>query len=165
MKNVLFATLAGFMAGCSNPISPTVDTSKERFPGELQSVVNFLREDSWRHPLLGGMSLAEYVEKHVAQAVYDPAVAKAGFGAYVLPGDPVLRWSPQHNIANTGMEGIAGSLLHEARHFDGFPTHECGHRDCSMAEGGAYAVQILYLEHRGLMDVAAGLRRDAIGRW
>jgi hypothetical protein len=55
-------------------------------------------------------------------------------------------------------------LLHEARHAEGY-RHTCPNEanDRTLEEGGANAVELLWLEHVGQHDAAAILQRSRIG--
>jgi hypothetical protein len=163
-------------AGCSNPIGPTATTSAaasvdplanfvlvgDQFPPALQPVVAFLDEDPWVPTWTKGLTLGTYVRTHLRQVMMDFTMPN-GWGAAMSPDNPVLRWHPGHVVPNASIEDIASTLLHEARHFDGY-YHSCSPKDCTVEEEGAYGIQVLYLEHRGRFDLAGGLRRDAIGR-
>jgi hypothetical protein len=160
MRNLALSIVV-LCAGCSNPIGPTAAAAPQ-YPDEIRAVVEFLDTDTWRHPLLRGQRLGDYVRQHVTRIVVNPAMPDK-WSAVMWPGHPILWWNPDLTAANVGMDKVASALLHEARHFDGY-THTCGEKDCTLEEGGAYAVQIAYLEHRNQQGYANELRQQKIGR-
>lgn len=151
-------------AGCAgSPLAP--GGAEFSYPSELQPVIDALDRDDWPHPLLGEPS-GSYVRRHVSGIVIDPSLADDNLRARYNHGSRMVQWSPRYLGSGSaiGHQILAGLLLHEARHGAGH-EHSCPdrRRDRTITEGGAVAVEVLWLEHHGLTDSADILRREFIG--
>lgn len=133
-------------------------------PAVLQPVMEALDAETWIHPLIGE-PMGQWVRRNLAGIVMDDTLP-ATVGARFDRTTHLLHWQPRDTPATLTVPSLVGVLLHEARHGQGY-LHSCGSaalsHDRTMEEGGAFAVQILYLEHETLLHEAAFLRRDYIG--
>lgn len=158
----LIVLVALLLAGCGtgNPLSatPTAPTSLT-VPIELQPVIAALDADPWIHPLLGE-PMGIWVRRYIHTIRFDDTVTPPN-AAHVYLAQRTIGWQAYDPVDLTDMPLSVAMVLHEARHVEGYP-HTCGNFDRTMEEGGAYAVQILYLEHAGYQPAASALRASSI---
>lgn len=133
----------------ANPAGPSNRASLQ-VPAELQAAMTLLDNDPWVHPLLGSTPGA-YIRQHVQQIVVDDALqAQEDLGARAVLTQGTILWRAGNHRSAARQAAL---LLHEARHLHQNAGHSCGPQDGAgdrtVAEGGAYGVQIAYLEHVG----------------
>jgi hypothetical protein len=160
--------LAVLLSACAaSPVAPSQQPAFY-YPPALQPVIALIDRDPWIHPLIGEPA-GVWVRRYVRGIEIDPSLLNVPHGAQYHWERRVILWSPRE--LDTEFEWrimeLAGLLLHEARHGEGY-RHTCpdGIRDRSMNEGGAFAVQILWLEHWNhshLNAIAGGYRQYFIG--
>lgn len=157
---VLLLALAAAACG-GNPAGPS-SAADAAFPPALSPVMSALDADQWRHPLLNAR-MGDWVRAAVARV--DVVSMADDVGARSIISQRRVEWNPSQSTQ--GVAWQASLLLHEARHLERRSFHSCGTDplagDRTMEEGGAYAVQILYLEHAGATAEAAWLRANFIG--
>jgi len=148
------------LAGCgSSPLAPSTFE-----PADLGPVVAYLEADPWVHPLLGE-TLGPWVRRQLSSVrIYLDPTLPADVGARASLTSRELFWPPRNTDLSLTVQ--AAALIHEARHFEGY-LHTCGtaglQGDKTMEERGAFAIQIVYLEHKGEPSLADWLRRNYIG--
>jgi hypothetical protein len=153
--------LAALCSACGNqPFAPSGAGDAFTYPPMLAPVLAAIDQDPWIHPLLNDR-LGSYVRRNLAGIVLDYSLP-AEIGATFNRETHLLHWNPRNTPETMAIVKLAGVLLHEARHGEGF-RHDCDGRDRTFTQGGAFAVQILYLEQQQFGNDAAGLRRDWIG--
>lgn len=133
-------------------------------PAVLQPVMEALDAETWIHPLIGE-PMGAWVRRNLAGIVMDETLP-ASVGGRFDRTTHLLHWQPRDTPATLTITSLVGMLLHEARHGQGY-LHSCGSaalsHDRTMDEGGAFAVQILYLEQQQFRDEADRLRQNYIG--
>jgi len=155
--------LATIVSACGQqPFAPSGAEPGTTFvvPTVLQPVMDAIDRDPWIHPLIGE-PMGAWVRQNIAGIVMDASLP-ATTGATFDRETHLLHWQPRNTPATHGIVKLAGIILHEARHGQGY-RHDCDGHDRAMADGGAFAVQILYLEQQQFSGEAAQLRRDYIG--
>ncbi len=155
MRYLLLSTI--LYAGCANPLAPSAEFT---YPRELQPVMALLDADPWIHPLIGEPT-GRWVRRHVRAIEMSDRVAPHGALAHFESGR--VLWNPAVTPNTQIVETMVSMLIHEARHLQGF-RHTCANNnDRTIEEAGAYAVQILWLEHYGWLGQANDLRYYKIG--
>lgn len=147
-----------FVTGCGQPFAPTGAGDAFTYPDILRPAMNALDQDPWIHPLLGEPAGA-YVRHNTAGIVMDASMP-ANIGATFDRDTHLIHWQPRNTPDTMSVQLLASTILHEARHGAGI-RHSCdnGH-DRTFEEGGAFAVQILYLNQQ---QVSADWLRPFIG--
>lgn len=160
--NIVTSLCALFLVGCGS-LSPTapaaVPVQEMRYPAAFAPVMAALDAETWIHPLIGE-PMGTWVRRHTQEITFDSTIAP-GFIAWAYP-NRTIGWNTAYvEFPAKDIELSVAYLLHEVRHNQGF-AHTCGNFDRTMQEGGAFAVQILYLEHKGFTAAASALRASSI---
>lgn len=148
-----------FAYGCSNALAPS-EQGRFAFPPELAPVIDHIDADPWIHPLIGKPA-GVWMRQHLRGIRMDPS--RVGGAVYEYKTGWVL-WTPTDLPGTIEIDILASIVLHEARHGAGW-RHTCRDTrgDRTMEEGGAQALQILWLERNGPHHWATYLRETRIG--
>jgi len=137
----------GFSACLASPVSPSRGPYLA-VPPALQSTMTLLDEDAWQHPLLTE-PMGAWVRRYVRRMVVDPALPPH-VGALWVDATDTLHIRPDQVPPHLRVSLTASTILHETRHAEGY-RHPCQRNgafvDRALRDGGAFAVEIYYLQH------------------
>lgn len=103
-----------------------------------------------------------YVRSRITRVVFGPCPSD-DVALACITREGVVYWSSPASLVGHDVRYVAGVLVHEARHRDGYP-HDCpGGRTDSGLRPGAYAAQVAWLEASGAQEQYVVAARARIG--